>query len=215
MRTLIFICILLVTQANAGPWSRGEGKNFLAYSGSVVITGSKKKEFYASLYYEHGLTQNLTYGVIAGTDVGDYLKGIMFVRTAPGGLVTGQIIANEFGFGLRDKRAVLYSAITTGQGGKIWNRPAWWTFDLRGFLPKKTSAWGLEGELTFGIKSTNRAKTVLQFQAQTDRHKTMTVYVEGLHAYEFKPGVYFTTALNVGTLNSKRVRLNFGVWYDF
>ena len=115
LRTAAISVVLLSPQAQAGAWPRAEGTSFLSFSVQEQIDGPDFGA-YASLFYEYGLTDTLTFGVDAGgnLNIGDR-RAILFFRYPIALGTETNLFAGEIGLGTENGNAALRPAISWGR----------------------------------------------------------------------------------------------------
>lgn len=189
-------------KAEAAAWPREEGQHFLTLSYESTVDGPDFGS-YASLYYEYGLTEKLTFGVDVGKNSNiDQISGIAFLRY-PLDLTRGvDVFAIELGVGGAERDGSTSAALRPGFS---WGRPiegpwgAGWLgiessyafYDDGGGLGK------VDG--TFGINHDNGSLTILKLEYAAP--------LDGRSTFAFAP----SHALKI----SEKTFLEFGVSHEF
>lgn len=151
------------SQAQAGAWPRAEGASFLSFSVQDQIDGPDFGA-YASLFYEYGLTDTLTFGIDAGgnLDIGDR-RAILFLRH-PIALGTGaNLFAGEIGLGTENGDAALRPGISWGRSYETGWAKGWMGIESSYALISGGGSLA-KVDATFGVDHGAGALSILQFQ---------------------------------------------------
>lgn len=218
-----FFCLITIASAAlppgsgvAGPWVREAGHTFISYSlltDSPDPMGSDKS--YLSFYGEHGIGQDLTLGLISGTNAaGDY-KVIAFTRFAPLRKPRTPLIAFDAAFGLYENDLVIAPGLSIGSNVDVGGSGGWWSLDSRAMIRSDARFDDFDSDLTLGVKTTERLSLITQLQASLSHSGHVLLRWENLVAYEIIEGHLIQIGVNAGVARSHGFGLKLGMWHNF
>ncbi|WP_297772141.1 hypothetical protein [uncultured Roseovarius sp.] len=218
LRCLLVLVILspwLVLEARAGAWPREKGQGFLSVSGQI----DQPDDFgfynhFIGLYAEYGATDRLTLGLDLGGDTLRMTKGIAFARWPLGQLERPLKLAVEIGLGQVDGQNALRPGLSVGQGFTIWDRHGWAAVDGRLVL-FKSGGHTLESDMTIGLSTSRRSKTILQIQTGRPAHGRPYTRLAPSFVYRMRPGAYLEFGLIAPLSGSGKRGLKLGIWRKF
>lgn len=204
--------IAFAAQANAGAWPRDEGKSFLSLS-----LESHAEDDYLSLFYEYGLTPNLTLGLDAGHDPeAGTSSAIVFLRypVFSGG---ANAFAVELGLGETVQSG---QTVATIRPGVYWGRG----IEIAGLIGwtgvEMTYAQGSNGEAlgkiqaTIGASLGNNRLAIMDLQYENPSIGESFVAIAPSYVFE----VAQNTRLQVGLrhkVDTGTTAAKIGLWVDF
>ncbi len=234
-----FIIALILTagQAAAGAWPRGDGKSFVALSSQFStpqedpLYAGLGVDTRASIYGEHGLTDDLTLGFDAAYAMGDdaeTVAALVFLRRTVWQSTGGHVVAAELGLGARSDVALM-AAVAEPQGTALRIRPglAWG----KGF----ESAWGqgwmgvesyveltspsdgalLKLDATVGIKPWEDWMFIFSVQSSKDTGGDAIIRLAPSVAYRLSERSHLQLGLTAGVSGDNAVGIKLSNWWSF
>ncbi|WP_300548342.1 hypothetical protein [Roseovarius sp.] len=217
-RRLVLALILLpclAAAAQAGAWSRGKGKTFIASSGQ--IEGPDSYGFYRqtfTLYAEHGLSDRLTAGADLGGDGTRMSKIIGFLRWPLRPEARTVKLAFEMGAGQVQAQNVLRPGLSLGRNLSLWDRNGWLALDGRTILFGGANI-ALESDFTFGLSTTRKTKLILQVQAAHPVVGDAYARFAPSFIYETRPGQHIEFGLRQMVYGGRAQGVKLGLWRSF
>lgn len=203
--------------AAAAAWPREEGGSFLSFTLRSTLDGPDFGD-YASLYYEYGLTEKLTFGLDVGGNIANgqttaiaFLRHPVFQGDGP------DVFALSLGVGVTDRPG---GASATLRPGFSWGRPIsgrWgsgWLgiestfalYDDGGSLAK------IEG--TFGINHANGSLTILQAILSDPSGGSHELAIEAAHVFKIADRSFVELGLSY-EFRQRTTVAKLGVWQSF
>jgi len=204
----------LSNAAHADAFPRGEGRTFLSTSIQTEVDGGSSS--FASLFYEYGLTEDLTFGIDGGSNVASQqTTGIAFLRkTVSYGT---HLFSYGLGVGVEDS--------DDGQHGAIRPIAAWG----RGYSASWGNGWyGIEGrhsfftngdeltgiDTTFGINNPGGSLSILQLQYS--KRSDEQSFIAFAPSFVFKLTPVFSVELGANyQFRTDTTALKVGLWTQF
>ena len=225
---LVLLGVLLPQLGTAGPWPRGEGNQFLSVSFETEFENgiTDGDEFFGTLYYERGLTPDLTIGLDLGTDTSNVSKAFGFVRWPVGASDGPARRALEIGFGAFDETVAIRPALSWGRGITYGGIPGWISLDSR-LVFKETFEGVLKNDFTFGLRPGPRGTLILQVQTSQQFQTSLGSQINQpilrdffakiapSYVHEFRPGRRIEFGLISGISGTDDFQLKLGLWRDF
>ena len=199
-------------RADAGAWPREEGKSFLSFS-LESYAGTN----YLSLFYEYGLTPNLTLGLDAGRDpAAGTSSAIVFLRY-PVLFGGANVFALELGLGETVQSG---ETVATIRPGFYWGRG----IDFAGLSGwtgvEMTYAQGTNGkalgkiQATIGANLRNNRLAILDLQYENPSTGESFVAIAPSHVFELGQNTRFQIGLR-HTIDTGETAAKIGLWIDF
>jgi hypothetical protein len=226
---------LLAAPTMAGPWARGSGEGFLAFTvtsdspTTALMTGNVILDTYAGLYGEYGLGRRLTLGAQIGrSDTAD--ETVIFLRYTLTQPEASWQVAIDGGAGLRNEagrpdRHLARLGLSIGRGfggmetGRWWLPVAhdggWVALDAVGMLDSRTSEPIWHAEATVGLSLSDRLLVMLQAKAEEwpDSDPIYTVTPSAAWSLTDRTTAQVGARLGLGRVQT--VGLSLGLWHSF
>ncbi len=217
MLRILIIVLLLGSQVHAGPWPREKGKVFLSVSAqSEKSPQTGLMNNFSAAYGEYGLTEKLTLGIDLGTDGLTSSKAVAFARFPVLEREGPWLFAVEMGLGVVDTRMAVRPGFTLGRGLSLGQMGGWFTVDTRAVLKGGPRGSFLETDVTLGLNSSERTKTILQLQTGLpSKGSAYAKFAPSLVIVQKKPGHYLEIGASAGLMNAADYGVKVGVWREF
>ena len=216
MLRALLVFIALPVAVEAGPWPRGTGQSFVAFSSEQAL-GAHDPDPYLNLYIEHGLTEKLTANLSFG------LKNFNLKDAALGKAILGLSWSfhqpsrqNRYSLEIAagyEQAVLLQAGFSAGRSFEILGNDAWgvfrtsWThYDDDDFL--------FDADITIGVRSS--PETSLIFKALTSTPNASR-FMAKLGASAFYH-VNARTRIELGYISGITKTENIGkanLWLDF
>lgn len=203
-------------QADAGAWPREEGKSFLSFTLESYVGGNSGSD-YLSLFYEYGLTPDLTLGLDAGHDLdASTSSAIVFLRYP---VFTGgaNAFAVELGLGETVQSgqtvATIRPGLYWGRGISIAGLSGWTGVDMTYAQGSNGDALG-KVQATIGANLGNNRLAILDLQYEHPLKGQSFVAIAPSYVFE----VAQNTRVQVGLRHNLRTgatATKVGFWLDF
>ena len=212
--------ICLTTSAQAGPWMRAEGTQFLASSGTIAITketGLLQQGF--DLYFEGGLRPNLTYGAEISTLSDSDTRIIGFLQKPIGTQEKPLKLTYQIGIGARQSNGIwspiLRGGLHFGKGFEHKWGAGWMTVaaSLESDTSRDTTLAKLD--TTFGLTPHKRLKTMLNLRLDKSTGGDLGVAIAPALAWQFKDTQHILIELEARKANTTRFGIKVGIWNTF
>lgn len=202
--------------ATAGAWPRDRGQSFVSLSHQSTFAGPDFGDF-ASLYYEYGLRNALTFGLDVGRNSAEgQLTAIAFLRYP---LISGgrDVLAAEIGLGWTDRAG---GGVATLRPGISWGRSysAGWGAGWMGI--ESTYAIYEDGgglakiDGTFGINHPSGAMTILQLQYAAPSDGGATIALAPSHVFRLTGSTFVELGVSYEFRQSVS-GVKIGIWQNF
>lgn len=213
---LVLLGFLLPQPGTAGPWPRGEGNQFLSVSLETEIENgiTDTDDLYGTLYYERGLSNELTLGFDGGSDPLGDSKAIGFLRWPAGNQDGPSRLAFEFGLGAFDSTFAVRPALSWGRGIKHGETDGWISVDTR-LVFQDTFEGVLESDFTFGLKPSPRGMVILQLQTGQPSDDDFYAKIAPSYVQELRPGRRIEFGVISGITGTDEFKLKLGLWREF
>ena len=204
-------------QVEANAWQREEGTSFLSFSIQSTIDGPDYGP-YASVYFEYGLSESLTFGIDAGRNLETNEGTSTFFLQLPLPLELGSnLFAAELGIGTADVSGDKHAAFRFGLS---WGRPyqARWVNGWLGI--DATHAMYESGDhltkvdATFGVAHTTGSLSLVQLQFAAPSYGTNTIGIAPSFILALSD-LAFVELGGVYEIRSSVTSLKLGVWSNF
>lgn len=213
MIRIALLCCLFFSPAQAGPWMRAQGTQFLSISSESEI-GNDGSPF-SSLYYEYGAGSRLTLGIDAGANTTGYSKSFLFLRTPLQQSENGARMALEFALGqLNDNSGghpAIRGGISWGKGLNI-NHGGWISLSATlDYLPYSNRT-DVKFEGTLGLNRGKRSKLLMQITAERIAGQDVTAsFTPGL-AWKMNNATHLVGGIVLKSDQSPALKL--GIWLE-
>jgi hypothetical protein len=221
---LALVALLAATsQAQAGPWPRGEGETFLSFSGFVTTPmdqiGADTQGF-ASVYLERGMRHELTFGLDAGVAEGGAFSAFVFMKKPDLKQSETHRFALRLGAGASGEAGEIQDA--TAVFGAYWGRgftsrfgSGWATLDVQAHYGLISGDVIAKADATIGIKPNDRLKVMMQLQTGDYPGADPFLRLAPSVAWALTEGHHIELGGQVGLIGDDRVGLKIGTWLEF
>lgn len=200
-------------QAHAGPWPRDKGEGFL--STSVDAKADDGSDPFLSIYVEYGLARGRTIGLERYQNEASLSKSIVFMRWPILRPENRMRFAFEMGAGLVDGHAALRPGLHFGKGLDWGRQGGWFSMSSRAVIYEDYDHSLLESDITFGWKTGERVKSILQLQAGAPLNKDAYLKLAPSLVYQHTERRSYTLGLIAGVINATDLKLSLGLWQKF
>lgn len=213
---VLLLGVLMPQFCAAGPWPRGEGNQFLSVSVEFELENgvTDGQDFFAGLFYERGLANDLTLGFDAGSDPTGASKAFGFLRWPAGKQDGPSRLAFEFGLGAFDDRPAIRPGISWGRGLMLGEIGGWISVDTRYVLQDSFDSI-LESDFTFGLRPGPRSMVVLQLQTGLPDDDAFFAKIAPSYVHEYRPDRRIEIGLISGITGIDDFKVKLGLWRDF
>ncbi|MCA0961748.1 hypothetical protein [Salipiger bermudensis] len=211
------LLVMSAMQAGAAAWPRAEGQSFLSYSYQFQINETTDRN-YSSLYYEHGVTERLTFGIDAGrSDGSGDLTGLLFLRNPLLSTDAGTWISAELAVGAIEIEDEIYGVLRPGLS---WGR---------GFETGLGSAWaGVEStyafrgdgseegkiDATVGLNHASGSLSLVQLQYAAPTGGDDSLSIAPSHVIDLNRGLFLELG-GAYKFTNEAASLKIGLWSEF
>jgi hypothetical protein len=222
MRPWVLACLVLIClcgTARAGPWMRETGRTFT----SATFTLNQFRETTSQSYFEHGLRDDLTWGLDIGYITDRFGTqsgyGTLFLRRPLNDPRARSLWAYEVGAGVAwvGPRVLphLKGGLSWGRGIELGARQGWLSVDASAAWQIDSGAYVAKVNTTFGLDFTERTTGMVQL---------FLADVNGIHTATLAPAIVFRAGdskfrVQVGTEsplgNVRNTSLKIGLWREF
>lgn len=214
----VVICLGLIAPhiGEAGPWPRPEGEMFLSISGEFDVRKdiSDDEKFFASLFFERGLKNNLTFGLDAGSRPFGDPEVIAFLRYPISPTDQNARFSAEMGVGFFDGEGAVRPGFSWGRGVTVRNIGGWLSLDTTALVNTERDG-RLESDFTFGIRPGEKSLAILQLQTGIPFDGDAFAKVAPSYVYELKPGRLLELGVVAGFIESDQLSIKLGIWREF
>ncbi|WP_156178197.1 hypothetical protein [Puniceibacterium sp. IMCC21224] len=204
--------------ASAGAWPRGEGKSFLSLSLQSHVAGTGQGNF-LSLFYERGLSPDLTLGLDAGHELtwGTYTTPIVFLRKSFARSDGSSVFAAELGLGVTD---LGNGSLTTIRPGLSWGRgvssrlgQGWIGIEATYAHRSDGSALG-KIDTTFGLNLENGSLASLQFQYSAPSDGDQSLAIAPSYVMKVNDQVFIEMGGSYEMISGRKT-IKLGAWFSY
>jgi len=213
---LVLVFLALASAAQAGPWPRPPGEQFLSFSVETPIAENAVSQSFVSAFYERGLRHDWTIGIDAGADALGYEKSFVFLRR-PVWSGERSKLAFEIGLGRQTTKTgtgpALRPALTWGRSFEAFDRSGWMQLDASiAHLPTLQSSV-LKLETTVGLTVSTKVTAMLQATFEAEKTGQAVAKVTPSVAYKIHDNLHVLGGAIFS--DDTRAKLKFGVWTKF
>lgn len=213
---LTMLLVFLPEIGLAGPWPRGEGNQFLSLSIEAELENgiTSGDEIFTGLFYERGLTQDLTLGFDLGTDPLGESKAFGFLRWPIRENDGPNRLALEVGFGALDGEPAIRPGLSWGRGFDRGDLAGWMSVETRLVLQEDFDSL-LESDFTFGLRPGPRSLVIFQLQTGLPDDDVFFAKIAPSYVQQYKPGKWFELGLISGITGVDDFKFKLGLWREF
>ena len=218
MRVLVYIWVLvwLGGPAAAGPWLREPGHGFASLKTEYDADSG---DSYVSLFAEYGWNERLTLGLDMGGTGESMDKAMAFSRVAlrwsPFDFKTAMELGAGYYWRQGMRRPVARPGLSIGRGLTVAGRSGWIALDARAVLFQDYPEIDWEGELTFGVNLSERAKAIVQIQGGDPFRSGRYFKLSPSWVWEWRTGRHLELGATAGLQNSKARAVSLALWHHF
>lgn len=214
------LCYAITTSAQAGPWMRDVGTQFLATSGTTAITkdtGQFQQGF--DLYFESGLRENLTYGAEISSLTDSDTRVLGFVQKPLGQPDATVKFTYQLGVGAKQSDGIwspiLRGGIHMGKGFTHKWGSGWMTVAASLEADTGRDVTLAKIDTTFGLTPHPRLKTMFNVRIDKATGGDTGIALAPAIAWKFKGSQHFLVELEARQAATTRFGLKVGLWKDF
>lgn len=208
------LCSTFSGAAYADAFPRGEGKTFLSASIQMEVDGDNSS--FASLFYEYGLSDSLTFGIDGGSNITyQATTGIVFLRTSFSH--GSHLFSYGLGVGVEDsddgQHAVVQPRLAWGRGYVAPWGNGWYGVEGRqSFFSNRDQLTGIDA--TFGINNPDSSLSILQLQYSKRSDEQSYFAVAPSYVFNLTPIVSVEVGANY-QFRTDTTAVKIGLWTQF
>lgn len=217
---LFLLAITLPGAALSGAWPRTAGSTFLSFSQFTDMDDSQTDlGRYSSIYVEHGLTPDLTFGVDAGLSDGGTGKVLVFASRALDLIGPDWKLAVNAGLGARTDNIrtepIVQFGLSLGRGFDNRLGSGWMALDSSATYRTASRGVVMKSDMTLGLSLGDATKIIVQFQAGKYPGNAAFLKLAPAVVRRIGPRMKIEVGAYANLAGTGNPGLKLGTWFEF